>query len=56
MGRAAGDPLSRERSWPLPVAPLMLSAIPMTAGTLQLTQLASRPAVIATATGSPPGD
>jgi RimJ/RimL family protein N-acetyltransferase len=34
----------------------MLSAIPMTAGTLRLIQLASGPAVISTATGSPPGD
>ena len=49
-GRAvarAGDPMStRERSWPVPVALVALSAIPLTAGTLRLVQLAGGPAVI----------
>lgn len=36
----------RERSWPLPVALVMLSAIPLMAGTLRLVQLAGGPAVI----------
>jgi uncharacterized membrane protein len=37
---------ARERSWPLPVALVALSAIPLTAGTLRLIQLAGGPAVI----------
>ena len=37
---------TRERSWPLPVALIALSAIPLTAGTLRLIQLAGGPAVI----------
>jgi hypothetical protein len=36
----------RERSWPVPAALIMLSAIPLTAGPLRLTQLAGGPAVI----------
>jgi uncharacterized membrane protein YozB (DUF420 family) len=36
----------RERSWPVPVALVTLSAIPLTAGTLRLSQLAGGPAVI----------
>src|SRR3954454_18270868 len=36
----------RERSWPVPVALVALSAIPLTAGTLRLIQLAGGPAVI----------
>ena len=35
-----------ERSWPVPVALVALSAIPLTAGTLRLIQLAGGPAVI----------
>jgi uncharacterized membrane protein len=35
-----------KRSWPLPVALLTLSAIPLTAGALRLIQLAGGPAVI----------
>jgi hypothetical protein len=35
---------TRERSWPVALA--ALSAIPLTAGTLRLTQLAGGPAVI----------
>jgi uncharacterized membrane protein len=35
-----------KRSWPLPVALLILSAIPLTAGALRLIQLAGGPAVI----------
>jgi uncharacterized membrane protein YozB (DUF420 family) len=37
---------TRERSWPVPVAPVALGAIPLTAGTLRLIQLAGGPAVI----------
>jgi uncharacterized membrane protein len=37
---------NRERSWPVPVALVGLSAIPLTAGTLRLVQLAGGPAVI----------
>jgi hypothetical protein len=37
---------TRERSWPVPVALAALSAIPLTAGMLRLTQLAGGPAVI----------
>jgi len=37
---------ARERSWPVPAALAALSAIPLTAGTLRLTQLAGGPAVI----------
>lgn len=37
---------ARERSWPVPVALIALSAIPLTAGTLRLIQLAAGPAVI----------
>ena len=37
---------TRERSWPVPVALVALSAIPLTAGTLRLIQLAGGPAVI----------
>ncbi len=37
---------ARERSWPVPVALVALSAIPLTAGTLRLVQLAGGPAVI----------
>lgn len=37
---------TRERSWPVPVALVVLSAIPLTAGTLRLVQLAGGPAVI----------
>jgi hypothetical protein len=36
----------RHRSWPVPAALLGLSAIPLTAGTLRLIQLAGGPAVI----------
>ena len=36
----------RPRSWPVPVALVALSAIPLTAGTLRLVQLAGGPAVI----------
>jgi uncharacterized membrane protein len=36
----------RERSWPVPVALVALSAIPLAAGTLRLIQLAGGPAVI----------
>jgi hypothetical protein len=36
----------RERSWPVPMALVVLSAIPLTAGTLRLIQLAGGPAVI----------
>ena len=32
---------TRERSWPVPVALVALSAIPLTAGTLRLIQLAA---------------
>ena len=35
---------NRERSWPVPVALVGLSAIPLTAGTLRLVQLAGGPA------------
>jgi uncharacterized membrane protein len=35
-----------ERSWPVPMALVALSAIPLTAGTLRLIQLAGGPAVI----------
>ena len=37
---------ARERSWPVPVALVGLSAIPLTAGMLRLVQLAGGPAVI----------
>jgi uncharacterized membrane protein len=37
---------TRTRSWPVPVALVALSAIPLTAGTLRLIQLAGGPAVI----------
>jgi uncharacterized membrane protein len=37
---------TRERSWPVPVALVMLSAIPLVAGTLRLIQLAGGPAII----------
>jgi uncharacterized membrane protein len=37
---------TRERSWPVPVALVALTAIPLTAGTLRLIQLAGGPAVI----------
>jgi len=37
---------NRERSWAVPVALVALSAIPLTAGTLRLIQLAGGPAVI----------
>lgn len=37
---------TRERSWPVPAALAVLSAIPLTAGTLRLIQLAGGPAVI----------
>jgi hypothetical protein len=37
---------TRERSWLVPVALVALSAIPLTAGTLRLIQLAGGPAVI----------
>jgi Predicted membrane protein (DUF2306) len=37
---------TRERSWPVPVALVALSAIPLTTGTLQLIQLAGGPALI----------
>jgi uncharacterized membrane protein len=37
---------ARERSWPVPVALVVLSAIPLMAGTLRLIQLAGGPAVI----------
>jgi uncharacterized membrane protein len=37
---------TRERSWPVPVALVALSAIPLAAGTLRLVQLAGGPAVI----------
>ncbi len=37
---------ARERSWPVPMALVGLSAIPLTAGTLRLIQLAGGPAVI----------
>jgi hypothetical protein len=37
---------TRERSWPVPVALVALSAIPLMAGTLRLIQLAGGPAVI----------
>ena len=47
VGRGAGDPMStRERSWPVPVALVALSAIPLTAGTLRLIQLAGGPDVL----------
>jgi uncharacterized membrane protein len=36
----------RPRSWPVPVALVALSAIPLTAGTLRLVQLAGGPALI----------
>ncbi|QIX27587.1 DUF2306 domain-containing protein [Nocardioides sp. JQ2195] len=36
----------RSRSWPVPVALIVLSAIPLTAGALRLVQLAGGPAVI----------
>jgi Predicted membrane protein (DUF2306) len=37
---------TRQRSWPVPVALAALSAIPLTAGTLRLIQLAGGPGVI----------
>ncbi len=37
---------ARERSWPVPVALVALSAIPLTARTLRLSQVAGGPAVI----------
>jgi uncharacterized membrane protein len=37
---------ARERSWPVPAALVALSAIPLTAGTLRLIQLAGGPAVV----------
>jgi uncharacterized membrane protein len=37
---------NRERSWPVPVVLVALSAIPLTAGTLRLIQLAGGPAAI----------
>jgi len=37
---------TRERGWPVPAALVALSAIPLTAGTLRLIQLAGGPAVI----------
>jgi uncharacterized membrane protein len=37
---------TRERSWPVPVALVALSAIPLTAGALRLVQLAGGPAVM----------
>jgi uncharacterized membrane protein len=37
---------ARERSWPVPMALVALSAIPLTAGTLRLIQLAGGPPVI----------
>jgi uncharacterized membrane protein len=37
---------TRERSWPVPVALVALSAIPLAAGTLRLIQLAGGPALI----------
>ncbi len=39
-------PRERPRSWPVPAALLALSAIPLTAGTLRLVQLAGGPAII----------
>lgn len=38
--------VGRHRSWPVPAALLGLSAVPLTAGTLRLVQLAGGPAVI----------
>ncbi|HEX3313080.1 MAG TPA: hypothetical protein VHS32_43145, partial [Streptosporangiaceae bacterium] len=35
--------LSSPRSWPVPAAPVALSAIPLVAGTLRLVQLAGGP-------------
>lgn len=35
---------TRERSWPVPVALVALSMIPVTAGTLRLIQVAGGPA------------
>ncbi|MFG3685519.1 DUF2306 domain-containing protein [Micromonospora sp. NPDC047740] len=37
---------TRKRSWPVPMALVALSAIPLTAGTLRLIQLAGGPAII----------
>jgi uncharacterized membrane protein len=37
---------TRQRSWPVPVALVALSAVPLTAGTLRLVQLAGGPAII----------
>ena len=37
---------ARERSWPVPVALVALVAIPLTAGTLRLIQLAGGPAIL----------
>ena len=36
----------RERSWPVPVALIALSIVPLTAGTLRLVELAGGPAVL----------
>lgn len=44
--RPAGPGPSSPRNWPVPVALLVLSAIPLTAGTLRLVQLAGGPEVI----------
>jgi len=42
----AGADRDRTRSWPVPVAMAVLSAVPLTAGTLRLVQLAGGPAVM----------
>jgi uncharacterized membrane protein len=42
----AGGRRDRTRSWPVPVALVVLSAIPLSAGTLRLVQLAGGPAIM----------
>jgi uncharacterized membrane protein YozB (DUF420 family) len=46
MSTRTSKPAGSPRSWPVPAALLVLSAIPLTAGTLRLIQLAGGPAVI----------
>lgn len=46
MSTRSPKPAGSQRSWPVPAALLTLSAIPLTAGTLRLIQLAGGPAVI----------
>lgn len=46
MSTRSPKPAGSQRGWPVPAALMTLSAIPLTAGTLRLIQLAGGPAVI----------